>query len=99
MHIEFLTRTEYLRARNRWKKDYLEISHKIRALKAATKLMAKSGYSTYCHVQSVRALLSNEACNMMDELTCLKHIAKTSVSYANYLETSNYMDLDSFGVY
>lgn len=75
----FITREEYLDARKAWKKEYLRKSNHIHVLKKLSKAAAKGGYTAASAYQSMRAVMSNEAFEMMLDLEDLKDLSRRSV--------------------
>lgn len=97
--MEFLTRDQYLWMRQQWKTEYMELAQRIRALKIATRLASKAGYSAQARVneekqavssvlQSLRAKDSNFAHYMMNNLEELKANARVSVAFMKFLEST-----------
>ncbi len=86
----YISKEDYLKSRESWRKAYKVMSKHIRELKIATAMMAKGGYSAACRVQSIRALMSNQAYYMMLDLENLKKDANFSVLFRRFVETTNF---------
>ena len=84
-----ISRDVYLENRKRWRELYMKLSKNIRALKIATKLAAKGGYTAAAALQSLRAHGSNEAFDMMLDLEELKKMSRVSVAFMRWMEGAN----------
>ncbi len=86
--MNIVSRTDYLEFRQDWKKNYLRVAKEIRALKIATKLASKGGYSAASTLQSLRALNSNYAAFLMDDLEFMKEKSRISVAFMRWLDAT-----------
>ncbi len=89
MHIDLISKEEYLAERSEWRKDYLRMSADIRLLKQLSKEAASGGFEAANRLQSMRARMSNDAYDMMIDLEDLKDRSRFSVAFERYLETTN----------
>lgn len=87
--VTIVSRDEYLTFRQEWKPTYLRLAKEIRALKIATRLAAKGGYTAARTLQSMRALNSNYATFLMEELEFMKEKSRMSVAFLRWLEATS----------
>jgi len=87
--MQIVSRIDYLEFRQDWKKRYLRLAEEIRALKTATKLASKGGYAAANTLQSLRALSSNYAVFMMDDLDFMKEKSRISVAFMKWLDATS----------
>lgn len=88
--FQLLSKEDYLNSRRDWKEEYRDISSDIHALKVAQKEAAKGGWSAANRLQSLRARMSNEAHQMMDELEVLKENSRLSVAFERFMDKQNF---------